>query len=64
VGIRFAKLEQNIITAYVVANFDFHLEDEHGTTVVNPPELDRNQHGPEKPRVPHVIKVTPRDWCV
>jgi sterol 14-demethylase len=61
VGIRFAKLEQNIITAYFVAYFDFHMEDEHGNKVVNPPKPDPNQHGPEKPKVSHFIKVTPRD---
>ncbi|KAF2677482.1 cytochrome P450 6A1 [Lentithecium fluviatile CBS 122367] len=58
-GMRFAKLEQNLITAYFLAYFDFHLEDEHGSKLAEPPEIDYNQHGPGRPKTKHFLKVTP-----
>lgn len=51
-GMRFAKLEQNIITAYFVAAFDFQLEDEHGTALAKMENGDIQaiaNHVPEKP---------------
>ena len=48
-GMRFAKLENTIITAFWVANFDgFELVDANGK-VTEPPHVSRNFHSAHKP---------------
>lgn len=58
---RFAKLEQNIITAYFVASFDFQLEDKSGTKINTAPLIDYNRHSAHKPKIPQYLRVTPRE---
>jgi hypothetical protein len=58
---RFAKLEQNIITAYFVASFDFELQDKRGIKLNVPPLVDFNRHSAHKPKTPQYLKVTPRE---
>jgi hypothetical protein len=58
---RFAKLEQNIITAYFVASFDFHLEDKRGNKITVAPLVDFNRHSAHKPKIPQLLRVTPRE---
>ena len=60
-GMRFAKLEQNIITAYFVSNFAFSLEDEHGNKLTEPPPVSVNGYFPHKPASLQFIKVMPRE---
>jgi hypothetical protein len=60
-GMRFAKLEQNLITAYVVATFDFALEDRHGEKMSVPPIVDYNRHSAHKPTTPQYLRVSPRE---
>lgn len=45
VGMRFAKLEQNIITAFFVAMFDFELSDKMGNPTHEAPKMDSNNRG-------------------
>lgn len=59
IGMRFAKLEQNIITAYFVASFDFSLQDRNGKTLTVPPQIDFNRHSAHKPKGNIFLKVTP-----
>ncbi|KAH9861690.1 hypothetical protein J1614_011443 [Plenodomus biglobosus] len=61
-GMRFAKLEQNIITAYFIAAFDFSLQDKDGKTLTVPPRVDANRHSAHKPKEPQYLKVTPKTW--
>lgn len=56
---RFAKLENNLITAYFVASFDFHLEDKSGKKLDVAPMVDFNGHSAHKPKVPRYVRVTP-----
>lgn len=59
-GMRFAKLEQNIITAYFVAPFDFELEDEHRVTLAKVGHCDIQafvNHGPKRP---YFLRTKPR----
>lgn len=60
-GMRFAKLEQNIITAYFLASFDFGLEDESGSTLRVPPKVDQNGHSACKPKDPPYLRVSVRE---
>jgi sterol 14-demethylase len=60
-GMRFAKLEQNIITAYFLASFDFSLEDERGVRLDKAPVVDQNGHSASKPREPPFLRVTVRE---
>jgi hypothetical protein len=60
-GMRFAKLEQNLITAYFVASFDFGLEDKHGNKMSVPTIVDFNRHSAHKPTTPQYIRVKPRE---
>ncbi|KAI2483438.1 hypothetical protein Ptr902_05755 [Pyrenophora tritici-repentis] len=60
-GMRFAKLEQNIITAYFIASFDFHLCDKSGNLVLDAPRVDFNRHSAHKPKNPPYLKVTPKE---
>lgn len=59
-GMRFAKLEQNLITAYFVASFDFELEDKQGRKMSVPARMDFNRHSAHKPETIHMLRVTPR----
>jgi hypothetical protein len=61
VGMRFAKLEQNIITAYFIASFDFSLQDKSGNKMTVAPQIDFNRHSAHKPKNQQFLKVTPRD---
>lgn len=61
VGMRFAKLEQNIITAYFIAAFDYDLIDKQGNKVTTPPQVDIQGFSAHKPKNPQLLKVTPRD---
>jgi sterol 14-demethylase len=58
---RFAKLEQNIITAYFLAAFDFQLEDKDGNRLTEAPKVDLNRHSAHKPKVPQILRVFPKD---
>ncbi|CAA9957164.1 cytochrome P450 6A1 [Pyrenophora teres f. maculata] len=60
-GMRFAKLEQNLITAYFVANFDFDLEDKQGNKLTTPPTVNVNNHFPYRPVSSHFIRLNPKD---
>jgi len=60
-GMRFAKLEQNIITAYFIASFDFQLQDKQGRELTVTPRIDSNRHAAHKPTVQQFLKVIPRD---
>jgi cytochrome P450 len=61
VGMRFAKLEQNIITAYFIASFDFELQDKGGNKMDVAPLVDFNRHSAHKPKIPQYLRVTPRE---
>jgi cytochrome P450 len=60
-GMRFAKLEQNIITAYFLASFDFDLENEIGRKLSTPATIDQNGHSACKPKDPPYLRVTVRE---
>ncbi|KAF2263282.1 cytochrome P450 6A1 [Lojkania enalia] len=60
-GMRFAKLEQNIITAYFLAAFDFDLRDNKGNIMADAPPIDINRHSAHRPNLPVFLKVTPRE---
>lgn len=60
-GMRFAKLEQNIIAAYFIASFDFHLQDKNGNKLTVAPLVDFNRHSAHKPSNPQILKITPRE---
>ncbi|TVY15052.1 Sterol 14-demethylase [Lachnellula arida] len=49
-GMRFAKLEQNIITAFFIAMFDYELTDKVGTPISQTPPVDFNGHSATKPK--------------
>ncbi|CBY02103.1 similar to cytochrome P450 [Plenodomus lingam JN3] len=59
-GMRFAKLEQNIILAYFVAAFEFSLQDGNGRLLTVPPRVDYNRHSAHKPKERQYLKVSPR----
>jgi cytochrome P450 len=60
-GMRFAKLEQNIITAYFVATFDFKLEDERGNELSAAPLIDHNGHSAMKPAKRQFLRVVTKE---
>lgn len=60
-GMRFAKLEQNIITAYFIASFDFSLQDKHGNKLMVAPQIDFNRHSAHKPKIPQYLKVISKE---
>ena len=47
---QFAKLEQNIITAFFIAMFDYELTDKVGNPVSETPPVNFNAHSAEKPK--------------
>lgn len=61
VGMRFAKLEQNIITAYFIASFDFYLSDKNGNPMNKAPRVDFNRFSAHKPKNPPYLKFSPRE---
>lgn len=58
---RFAKLENNLITAYFLASFDFHLQDKNGNNLSQVPTIDVNGASAHKPKNPLLLKVSPRE---
>jgi hypothetical protein len=60
VGMRFARFEQNLVTAYFLVYFDFHLEDQHGNKITEAPKVDFNQHTAQKPKARSFLRLTPR----
>lgn len=60
-GMRFAKLEQNIITAYFLASFDFNLEDGNGQKLSVAPKIDQNGHSACKPKDPPYLRVCAKE---
>lgn len=60
-GMRFAKLEQNIILAFFFAYFDFDkLVDEHGKQVTEQPSTDFNKYSAVKPQQKIYVKYSVR----
>ena len=60
-GMRFAKLEMNIIIAFFLAYFDdIQLCDKVGNLVSTPPATDRNKHTASKPDEPIYLKYKVR----
>lgn len=59
-GMRFAKLEQNIITAFFVASFEFHLEDANGNKLDKAPSIDHEKSNTSKPDIHPLLRVSPR----
>ena len=60
-GMRFAKLEQNMIAAYFIASFDFQLTDRSGKPVSEVTVVDRNAHSAVKPKQRPYLKYWKRD---
>ncbi|KAF8855280.1 cytochrome P450 [Acephala macrosclerotiorum] len=60
-GMRFAKLENNVIIAFFTAMFDYELTDKTGKPVHETPEVDFNGRSAMKPHVRPYIKYTRRD---
>ncbi|KAF2114015.1 cytochrome P450 6A1 [Lophiotrema nucula] len=60
-GMRFAKLEQNLITAYFLAAFDMELQDQNGRKLNEHPLTDFNRFSAHKPDPPIYLKVDPRE---
>lgn len=59
-GMRFAKLEQNIIVSFFVAMFDFEVTDREGRSM-ELPKTDRNGHSASKPSKPVYLKYRVRE---
>ncbi|RYO88763.1 hypothetical protein DL766_005187 [Monosporascus sp. MC13-8B] len=60
-GMKFAKLEMAVITAYFVATFDFELSDKDGNLSTKAPRpVGRNQKQAEKPKEPIYLRYKPR----
>lgn len=60
-GMRFAKLEQNIILAFFLAKFDFELADKNGKRVEGVPRTDFNAHSAVKPKNKIYVKYSVRE---
>jgi cytochrome P450 len=61
-GMRFAKLEMNVITAHFLATFDeYHLCDRAGEAVRGLPRVDVQGHAASKPSRPVYLKVHRRE---
>jgi hypothetical protein len=60
VGMRFAKLENNIITAFWLAMFDYELVDARGNPTTEIPREDINGFTAQKPKTPIHLKYTVR----
>ena len=59
-GMRFAKLENNMIVAFFAAYFDFQLTDKNGNRT-KPSPVDRNEHTAHKPHEPMYLKYSLRE---
>jgi len=59
-GMRFAKLEQNIILAFFLATFDFELADKDGNRVEGVPKSDFNTFAATKPKDKIYVKYSAR----
>jgi cytochrome P450 len=59
-GMRFAKLEQNIILAFFLAYFDFELVDKDGNSGVQLPKPAINDYSATKPKERVFVKYEPR----
>jgi cytochrome P450 len=59
-GMRFAKLEQNIILAFFLATFDFELADKDGNRVEGVPKTDFNALSATKPKDKIYVKYSVR----
>lgn len=59
-GVRFAKLEQNIIVSFFLAMFDFELTDREGRKT-ELPEVDTNGYAASKPTRPVYLKYRVRE---
>jgi sterol 14-demethylase len=57
---KFAKLEQNIITAFFCAMFDFHLADKNGHKRDETVKLNTNNYNASKPDETMYLKYTIR----
>jgi len=57
---RFAKLEQNIITAFFCATFDFELADKKGRRMESPVAVNTNNFSAAKPEKEMFLKYTLR----
>ena len=60
-GMRFAKLEMNVIIGHFLAMFDYHLCDRSGKLVEELPKVDLQSHSAKKPDEPVYFKVTRRE---
>jgi sterol 14-demethylase len=60
VGMRFAKLEQYLITAFFTAMFDYDLTDKTGNPTP-PPKIDTNTLGAMKPKEKVYLKYKLRE---
>ncbi|KAL7621631.1 hypothetical protein AAE478_008957 [Parahypoxylon ruwenzoriense] len=62
-GMKFAKLEMAVITAYFVAMFDFELSDKDGNYNPHPPPpINRNQTQAQKPRTTSYLRYKSRRY--
>ncbi|KAK0720332.1 cytochrome P450 6A1 [Lasiosphaeris hirsuta] len=60
-GMKFAKLEMNIIAALFVGMFDFSLQDINGNPMETVPPVDRSRHGSHKPDTPMRLRFKLRE---
>ena len=58
---QFAKLEQNLITAFFLANFDYILSDKSGNLVTSTPPVNFNGHSAQKP-TQHIYLKFQEKW--
>lgn len=60
VGMKFAKLENNVIIAHFISMFDMELSDKNGNPVKEPPPVNFNKPSASKPDTPIHIKYKVR----
>jgi hypothetical protein len=58
---RFAKLENNIITAFWLAMFDYEIVDMNGNPTTEIPKTELNGSTARKPKTPVRLKFTARE---
>ncbi len=63
VGMKFAKLEMALITAYWVGMFDFEFADRDGNRIApsSPLMMNRNLHSARKPEQNMYLRYKPRE---
>ncbi|KAH7305715.1 cytochrome P450 [Rhexocercosporidium sp. MPI-PUGE-AT-0058] len=59
-GMRFAKLEMNMIVAFFVATYNYNLVDKQGSPIPQPPPLNRNNKAASKPDTTILLKYERR----